>query len=221
MELKSFETNGMILAIGSLLNDVGVSQIMMPDPNGGNLVLYTVKSKDEKLDITINPNDKTDYMKKFMGNLVSIYNYVYDAKVKPKDNFKTSDCMWYVTLLFNSAKDSLVANYEINPPKALFVRGLRTIDGFSEMEGKANPLSGDFQTAFSAGAFISRTYKPRVIKQDDLELAINDGRSDLKFLWEQSKDELTHELVARGEMTEEEALETWDEVFGNDNELEM
>lgn len=221
MELKSFETNGMILAIGSLLNDVGVSQIIMPDPNGGDLVLYTVKSKDEKLDITINPNDKEGYMKRFMGNLVTLYNYVYDAQVKPKDDFKTSDCMWYATLLFNSAKDSMLANYEINPPKALFVRGLRTIDGFSEMEGKANPLSSDFQTAFSAGAFISRTYKPRVIKQEDLELAINDGRQDLKMLWEESKTELTHELVANGEMTEEEALEAWDEVFGNNNELEM
>lgn len=221
MELKSFETNGMILAIGSLMVDVGVSQIIMPTPNDGDLVLYTVRSKDKKLDITINPDDKKDYMKKFMENLVSLYNYVYDANVKPKDNFKPSDCMWYATLLFNSAKDSALANNKTNPPKTLFVRGLKTIDGFSEMEGNANPLSNDFQSAFSASTFISRVCKPRVIKQEDLEQAINDGRQDLKELWEQGKAELTSELVARGEMTEEEALEAWDEVFGNNNELEM
>lgn len=221
MELKSFETNGMILAIGALLNDVGVSQIMMPHPEGGDLVLYSVKSKDGRLDLTINPDDKEDYMKKFMGNLVSLYNYVYKVDSKPKDNFKVSDCMWYATLLFNSAKDSALAKYEANPPRALFVRGLRTIDGFSEMEGNANPLSNDFQSVFSASALVSRTYKAKVIKQEDLEQAINEERQDLKWFWEQGKADLVDGLVSRGEMTKEEALEAWNELFEKYNELEM
>lgn len=222
MELKSFETKAIILAIAGMLNDVNIKRIEMPiTKNDEELTIYSVSSKDGKLDISMNPEKKDNYKAEFGANLTQLYNFVYNAEApltdtaidKMQKNWETM-----VPLIANGARAKFLRN---STPKDLAKRGRGVMDGLEKMVIDATPLTGDNFIPLTAFCLAPQFYFGNPVDSDELNRRLGNNRHELANIIKNDRQDFIRLMMDKHGANRDDALALFNEVYGSEDEMLM
>ncbi len=222
MELKSYETRAIVLAIAGMLNDVDIRRFEMPvTTDDEELVLYSIASKDGKLDISINPEKKDNYKAEFGENLTKLYNFIFDAKVPSSDTSidkmqKNWDTM--VPLIANSARAKFLNDKNVID---LAKRGQNVMNGFETMAMKASPLTSDYFTLFASVGLVPQFYSARPANIDEVNREFGQTRHELTNMIKRDKQDFIRLMKNKHGASADDATALFNEVYGDENELLM
>lgn len=222
MELKSFETRAIVLAIAGMLNDVDIKRIEIPiTKNDEELTIYSVSSKDGGLDISMNPEEKGDYRAEFGKNLTKLYNLVYNAKAPLTDSAvdrmqKNWETM--VPLIANGAKAEFLRN---KTSKDLAKRGTGVMDGLEKMVMDATPLTSDSFIPLTAFCLAPQFYSGRPIEADELNRRLENNRYGLANIIKKDKQDFIRLMMDNHGANMDDAMALFNEVYGSEDEMLM
>lgn len=165
MRLTDGETNALTLVIASMLKDVSVQMIQMPnfnlDVNKDEFTVFGISSKDKKLDITINPDEK-DIEKcraNFASSLAQLYNYAHKGSDIKPEKIK-NDNMAQSTMLLNliyTSKDVALVNPLESGDRISRAKANR--QHFRSMMMNCDPTSNENGILFFAQTYIHEIYE--------------------------------------------------------------
>lgn len=220
MELKSFETRAIVLAIAGMLNDVDIKRIEIPiTKNDEELTIYSIASRDGKIDISINPENKGDYKAEFGENLTKLYNFVYGAKSPSTDSAidkmqKNWETM--VPLIANGARADFLRS---KTPKDLAKRGTGVMNGLEKMVMDATPLTSDSFIPLTAFCLAPQFYSGRPIDAGELNRRLGNNRYELANIIKKDKQDFIRLMMDNHGASKDDALALFDEVYGSEDEM--
>ncbi len=147
MEYKDYEANGITLLLAAMTKGVSFNRVSIPMLNAQ---IYAIQSEDKKLDITMNPNDKTSALSNLKEMVAYSYSNYYRDSVVPLELDDERLLDRRICDSINAGKFSIADN-EDNPP-ARFESLSRN---FLEIFRMTEFGSKDFATLHTAGFLAS------------------------------------------------------------------
>lgn len=165
MNLKLTEGTALTLVTASMLKDVSVQMIKMPNFNANidkiDFTMFGITSRDKTVDITINLEEK-DFEKlktNLDTSLAQLYNYVHKGlDIKP-ERLKNNDIAKSSMLLslISTSKEESLANPMEGGDRLSKARATR--HNFGDMLAQCDPISIESAMLFATQSYIYDIYE--------------------------------------------------------------